>query len=89
MNNTLLGRCTVALSEAHELTGPFDDWTEICTAAVLQHLAAELVMMNQREPRLTIHELARRLEDEAASIWPEPIGSHPSLTAEQRNPSLK
>lgn len=92
MNDTLLGRCTAALSEAHELAGPFDDWTEMCTGAVLEHVAAEIVALHQREPRLSVHELARILAAEGRSCQPEPIetwDSHPSLTPEQRNLSLK
>lgn len=92
MNNTLLGRCTAALSEAYELAGPFDDWTEMCAGAVLEHVAAEIVALHQREPRLSVHELARILATEGRSCQPEFIetwDSHPSLTPEQRNPSLK
>ena len=83
MNNTLLGRCTVALSEAYELAGPFDDWTEMCAGAVLEHLAAELVIMDQQGLRLSVHELARILTTEGRSCQPEPIETwddHPSLT---------
>lgn len=73
-------------------------------AAVLEHLAAELVVLNQREPRVSVHEVARRFTLEAAgelSGWAEddeldpdpdeePLDwdDHPSLTAAQRNPSL-
>lgn len=92
MNDTLLGRCTAALSEAYELAGPFDDWTEICAGAVLEHLATELVALHQREPRLSVYELARILALEGRSCQPKPIetwDSHPSLTPEQRNPFLK
>ena len=35
-------------------------------AAVLEHLAAELVLISQSDPQMTVHELARRLELEAA-----------------------
>ena len=87
MENTLLSRCTAAVSDAYELTGPFDDWTESCAGAVLEHLAAELLVMHQRDPRLTVFELARILAAEGQSCQPEPLG-HPSLTAAERNPSL-
>lgn len=64
--NTLLGRCVAAFDERYELTGPFDDdWSEMCVAAVLRHLAAELVVMNQRNPRLTVHELARIIQEQS------------------------
>jgi hypothetical protein len=92
MNNTLLGRCTAALSEAYELTGPFDDWTEMCAGAVLEHLAAELLIMDQQCLRLSVHELARIFITEGRSCHPELIetwDNHPSLTAAERNPSLK
>jgi hypothetical protein len=67
--NTLLGRCTVAYEEAFntEIT------STICqpssrragVRAVLKHLAAELVVMNQRSPRLSVHELARILQEQS------------------------
>jgi hypothetical protein len=90
--NTLLGRCTAAFSEAYELAGPFDDWTEMCVGAVLEHLAAELVIMDQRNLRLSMHELARILATEGRSCQPDPVeayNDHPSLTAAERNPSMK
>ena len=90
--NTLLGRCTAALSDAYELAGPFDDWAEMCAGAVLEHLAAELVIMDQRDLRLSVHELARILATEGRSGRPEPIETwdkHPSLMAAERNPSMK
>jgi hypothetical protein len=90
--NTLLGRCSAALSEAYELAGPFDDWTEMCAGAVLEHLAAELVALHHQEPRIGVHELAHILATEGRSCQPEPVeayNDHPSLTAAERNPSLK
>lgn len=69
-DNTLLGRCTVALEEALAPSVPLS--REQSTAArrgvasVLEHLAAEIIVMHQREPRLTVHELARTLTLEAA-----------------------
>jgi hypothetical protein len=90
--NTLLGRCVAAFDDRHELLGPFDDdWQELCVAAVLQHLAAELVVMLQRDPRFTVHELARILRQES-NYQPEAADAcddHPSLTVAERNPSLK
>ena len=70
--NTLLGRCTAALPDAYELAGPFDDWTKMCAGAVLEHLAAELVIMDQRDLRLSVHELARILATEGRSCPPNP-----------------
>jgi hypothetical protein len=102
-DNTLLGRCLVAYEEAFEeaitsqAVNPMSRRRGL--AAVLEHLAVELVVMNQRDPRLTVHELARRLTLEAAGElagWAEPDEepeddwfSHPSLTAEERNPTLR
>ena len=67
-------------------------------AAVLEHLAAEILVMNQRNPRLTVHELARSLtiaasgeiadcdqKNDHEDDWQD----HPSLSAKDRNPSLK
>ena len=93
--NTLLGRCCTAYEERYELTGPFDDPTPLCVAAVLEHLAAEILVLHQREPRMTVHELARLLIRDASSAEPEPVEPpeppepHPSLTAQERNPSLR
>lgn len=69
-DNTLLGRCTVALEEALAPSVPLTREQSTAArrgvAAVLEHLAAEIIVMHQREPRLTVHELARRLTLEAA-----------------------
>jgi hypothetical protein len=69
-DNTLLGRCTMALKEA---LGPGVPFTREQSAAarrgvasVLEHLAAEIIVMHQRDPQLSVHELARRLTLEAA-----------------------
>jgi hypothetical protein len=100
--NTMLGRCLVAYEEAFEeaitsqAVNPMSRRRGV--AAVLEHLAAEIIVMHQREPSLTVHELARRLTLEAAGelagweVDEEPEDdwdSHPSLTAEQRNPTLR
>lgn len=90
-HNTLLGRCATAYEERHADLGPLDDEVPLCVAAVLEHLAAEIVVLHQQEPRLTAHELARRLIYEAGAVMPEPVEPperHPSLTARERNPSL-
>lgn len=69
-DNTLLGRCLVAYEEAFEeaitsqTVNPMSRRRGV--ASVLEHLAAEIIVMHQREPRLTVHELARRLTLEAA-----------------------
>jgi hypothetical protein len=69
-DNTLLGRCTVALEEALAPSVPLTREQSTAArrgvAAVLEHLAAEIVWLNQKEPSLTVHELARRLMLEAA-----------------------
>ena len=67
-DNTLLGRCTVAYTEAvNSLDYPHHTTrSRRCgVAAVLEHLAAELLMLNQRNERLTVHELSRLLRQEA------------------------
>ena len=69
-DNTLLGRCLVVYEEAFEeaitsqAANPMSRRNGV--AAVLEHLAAELVVMNQRDPQMTVHELARRLTLESA-----------------------
>lgn len=90
--NTILGRCAVAYAERLETLGPFEDETEQCLAAVFEHLAAEIVALQLKSPQLSVHELARRLTVEAAAVQPEPPNtweSHPSLTAEERNGSMR
>jgi hypothetical protein len=70
--NTLLGRCTVAYAEAWneriKTLGPAgrtewpDDAQRTGVRAVIEHLAAELVVMHQRnEGRLSAHDAARLL----------------------------
>jgi hypothetical protein len=98
--NTLLGRCLVAYEEAFEeaitsqAVNPMSRRAGV--AAVLEHLAAELTWLNQQNPCLTVHELARILIQEADGSEPEPDDEpslnwrdHPSLTASERNPSLR
>lgn len=69
-DNTLLGRCTVAYSEAFEAAitsqAIATDWCCAGVAAVLEHLAAELLVLNSRNERLSVHEVARMLRLEAA-----------------------
>ncbi len=69
-NNTLLGRCLVAYSEAFEAAITSEavapQSRRAGVAAVLAHLAAELLVMNQQTERLTVHELARLLCEEAS-----------------------
>lgn len=68
-DNTLLGRCTVAYSEAVEAIDYPQHTTRVRragVAAVLEHLAAELLVLNQRNERISIHEVARMLRLEAA-----------------------
>lgn len=68
-DNTLLGRCTVAYEEAvQSLTYPPHTMRARRTgvAAVLDHLAAEMLVMYERDERLSVHEMARLLRKAAA-----------------------
>lgn len=61
MDNTLLGRCTVAYQEG--LNGiDYPSHTERAmragVAEVLLHLAAEITVLRQNEPRMTAHEIS-------------------------------
>jgi hypothetical protein len=104
--NTLLGRCLVAYEEAFEeaitsqTVNPMSRRAGI--AAVLEHLAAEIIVLHQRDDRLTVHQLVHILTLEAAGElagWADDANgdeepeddwdSHPSLTAQQRNPTLQ
>jgi hypothetical protein len=89
--NTLLGRCCAAYESRFHALGTFDDETPLCLAAVLDHLAGEMLVLHREDPRLTVHQLVQLLTREAASVAPEPDeppDRHPSLTAAERNPSL-
>jgi hypothetical protein len=63
--NTLLGRCTVAYEEA--FNDALQAWPDPSArrrgvAAVIEHLAAELLVMHQRnEGRLSAHDAAQLL----------------------------
>lgn len=59
MNDTLLNRCIAAYSE-DAIT------SRAGVASMLDHLAAEILVMHQRDPRLTVFEIARLLRLEAA-----------------------
>lgn len=59
IENTLLGRCTAAYCEG-SIT------SRAGVAAILDHIAAEILVMHQRNPRLTVFEIARLLRLEAA-----------------------
>jgi hypothetical protein len=64
MNNAeLLTRCCIAFTERYERCGPLDDWVRECVAEVLLHLAAELVVLSQRDQQLTVHQLSRLLSE--------------------------
>jgi hypothetical protein len=74
-DNTLLGRCTLAYAEAWsdriQSLGPAgkvewpDDAQRCGTRAVIEHLAAELVVLNNRSPgRLSAHDAAQWLLDQ-------------------------
>ena len=64
-DNTLLCRCTVAYEEA--FNDALQAWPDASArrrgvAAVIEHLAAELLVMHQRnEGRLSAHDAARML----------------------------
>jgi hypothetical protein len=66
--NTLLGRCTVAYEEA--FNDALQAWPDASArrrgvAAVIEHLAAELLVMHQRnEGRLSAHDAARMLRED-------------------------
>ena len=62
MNDTLLNRCAAAYEDA--ILSQYNHRQAI--AAVLEHVAAELVVMNQRDARLTVHQVVQHLRLEAA-----------------------
>ena len=63
-NNTLLGRCALAYHESGSNE-------HLCSmASVFEHLAAELLLMDQYDPDLTIHQLAGTLIKEAEAAEP-------------------
>ena len=69
--NTLIGRCTVAYEEA--FNDALQAWPDASArrrgvAAVIEHLAAELLVMHQRnEGRLSAHDAARMLRQGVAA----------------------
>lgn len=69
-DNTLLGRCTVAYVEGfdNELTSSISQPQARRTgvASLLDHLAAEIAVMLERNPNLTPHQLITILRMEAA-----------------------
>jgi hypothetical protein len=93
--NSILGRCCAAYETRFHDLGTYDDEIPLCVAAVLDHLAGEILVLNQQDPRLTVERLAKVLMREAASVELEPVepletwDNHPSLTAAERNPSLR
>lgn len=65
--NTLLGRCTVAYGEAVDaFPYPGHTWRtrRVGTAAVLEHIAAEIIVEQQRR-KLTAHDVAELLRSAA------------------------
>jgi hypothetical protein len=68
-DNTLLGRCTVALQEALANSAPptveQSSAARRATSAVLEHLSYELVTLAERRPGMTVHALALLLQQEA------------------------
>lgn len=74
MDNTLLGRCTVAFQEGLNGTDYPCHTTRAQRAGVaevLLHLAAEITVLRQTEPRLTAHEISTWLVQQAS---PEVVG---------------
>ena len=73
-DNTLLGRCTVAYEEAvNALNYPLhtNRSRQVGVAAVIEHLAAELLVMHQRnDGRLSAHDAAQILREEALTQSP-------------------
>jgi hypothetical protein len=65
--NTLLGRCTVAYTESVDALDYPQHTTrsrQTGVRAVIEHLAAELMVMHQRnEGRLSAHDAARLLRE--------------------------
>lgn len=59
VNDTLLNRCAAAYEDA--ILSQYNHQQAI--AVVLEHVAAELVVMNQRDPRLTVHQVVQRLRE--------------------------
>ena len=59
MNDILLDRCAAAYEDA--ILSQYNHRRAI--AAVLEHVAAELVVMNQRDARLTVHQVVQRLRE--------------------------
>lgn len=67
-DNTLLGRCTVALDEAiskSDYPAHTMRTRQRGVAAVFEHLAAELLLMSQRDKAMTVHGAARLLLEAA------------------------
>jgi hypothetical protein len=62
-DNTLLGRCTVAYTEAFDATTRhYTMRSRDGVRAVIEHIAAELVVQHQRNPgRLSAHDAAQWL----------------------------
>ena len=74
MDNTLLGRCTVAFQEGLNGTDYPCHTTRAQRAGVaevLLHLAAEITVLRQNEPRMTAHEISTWLVQQ---VEPEVVG---------------
>ena len=74
MDNTLLGRCTVAYQEGiNGLDYPAHTQRAMRAgvAEVLLHLAAEITVLRQNQPRLTAHEISAWLVQQ---VEPEVVG---------------
>jgi hypothetical protein len=65
--NTLLGRCTVAYEEA--FNDALQAWPDASArrrgvAAVIEHLAAELLMHQRNDGRMSVHDAAQLLMED-------------------------
>lgn len=59
---SLLGRCTHALAEYLALVGTSDTWISDCARGMLQHIAAEVLVLQQHSRRtLSANDVARFL----------------------------
>jgi hypothetical protein len=64
----LLHRCIDVYDDRLERTGALEDPGPPCLAAVLEHLAAEIIAEANRCPALTAHQVAGRLLDAAKEV---------------------
>lgn len=70
--NTLLGRCHLAYLESfgEGLLDDPDHAVRLGIAGLLQHIAAEVLVIEQCRPAMAAHEVARILIDAAKEVAP-------------------